>query len=401
MADSLQEEAARKAEKPVLGIDRAISLARELYGLDVVPGSVKELDSYDDRNFYFRATVQERELLDSSDCNSAADGAYHFVLKIHNGIESRDPSFIECQNAAMDAVRCSSIGVWCPRALASREGSKIPRVPSELVDGSPREHAARCFPYRPGALLAQAQLSLELLHNLGAATAGISASLMQFDHPAAHRSNFIWDLAHADKVRPLMVHSPPDRHPLLCSVLDEFESLVLPSAQSLRKAVIHGDVNDQNVLVDADGRQILGILDFGDMNHSWLINEIAIATAYAIIARYYTASNESPGTHCIGLSAVDIAVALTSSYNAKMTTLRLPITAVEWSVLPTLIACRITVSLIIGAYSSAQDPTNEYLKLTLLPGWTALQNLRTTPARQLTSLLMEAACALTATPDKN
>ena len=41
------------------------------------------------------------------------------------------------------------------------------------------------------------------------------------------------------------------------------------------------------------------------------------------------------------------------------------------------------MSLCIGAYSSAKDPTNEYLKLTLLPGLTALRNLRATPADEL------------------
>ena len=62
----------------------------------------------------------------------------------------------------------------------------------------------------------------------------------------------------------------------------------------------------------------------------------------------------------------------------------------EWRVLPTLIACRIAVSLCVGAYSSAKDPTNEYLKLTLLPGLKALRALRATPRDNLETILRRA-----------
>ena len=63
----------------------------------------------------------------------------------------------------------------------------------------------------------------------------------------------------------------------------------------------------------------------------------------------------------------------------------------EWYVLPTLIACRIAMSLCIGAYSSAKDPTNEYLKLTLLPGLAALKGVRAVPVDQLERTLRAAA----------
>ena len=48
----------------------------------------------------------------------------------------------------------------------------------------------------------------------------------------------------------------------------------------------------------------------------------------------------------------------------------------EWAALPTLISCRLAMSLTIGMFSAAQDPDNEYLRLTLRPGWRALQLMR-------------------------
>ena len=138
------KEEKRKAEKPIATGAKAVEIARSLFGLNAVDGSIKDLDSYDDRNFYMRATHARPELVGAEDANevekdlpgadSAADVAtpgaqYHFVLKIHNGVESLEPAFIECQNLAMEAVRASS-GVWCPRAMPLRVA---PRRAASLV----------------------------------------------------------------------------------------------------------------------------------------------------------------------------------------------------------------------------------------------------------------------------
>lgn len=196
---------------------------------------------------------------------------------------------------------------------------------------------------------------------------------------------------------------------MLTAVLDEFDEVVRPRADLLRRSVIHGDVNDQNVLVDKGGEDVLGIIDFGDMAHTYLVNEIAIATAYVVIAMHYGDAQAADGAvddaatdPAAGrkkqkgpqpLSELEACVAMTSSYAAEMAARGMALSDAEWSVLPTLIACRITVSLTIGAYSSAQDPENEYLKLTLLPGWTALQRLRAIPAAELSQKLRAAATA--------
>ena len=103
----LDDEEARKEEKPIVSGETAVTLALDLYGLEVVPGSLKDLDSYDDRNFYFRGTKAREELALPADAHAVegADGTFHFVLKVHNGVESLEPGFIEAQNQAMAALR--------------------------------------------------------------------------------------------------------------------------------------------------------------------------------------------------------------------------------------------------------------------------------------------------------
>ena len=216
---ALAEEEARKVEKPIISAERATALALELYGLRVVDGSIKELDSYDDRNFYLRARHERCNdaLVDAADANSidGEEGVRHFVLKVHNGIESLDPAFVECQNFAMAAVR-AGCRVWCPRALPALDGTQIAHASSTLANGTERNHAVRCLPFRPGSLLADVALSPALLKKLGTVTAQLSSALATFDHPAAHRPAFIWDLANAPAVRPLLKHSPPERHAVCC-----------------------------------------------------------------------------------------------------------------------------------------------------------------------------------------
>lgn len=397
-AGPLSDEEARKDEKPVVSVERAIALASELYGLIVVPGSIKELDSYDDRNFYFRATHARPELALPADAHavSGTPDTFHFMLKVHNGVESLNPGFIEAQNSAMAAVRVSE--VWSPRALPDVNGKLISFAPSPLASGAVRAHAIRCLPFKPAGLMGDVVASATLLRAVGIAAAKVSAALIDFDHAAAHRT-FVWDLAQTSAIRPLVRHLSSERQLVVGAVLDEFESRVLPQAPELRLCVIHGDINDQNILVAPAGTAdpVAGVIDFGDMSHTWLVNEVAITAAYAVIALHYEreandtaagAQKAEPPTH---LNEVDAAAAVVAGYAGQMAAQGMALTEVEWKVLPTLIACRIAVSLSIGAYSSAKDPDNEYLKLTLLPGLKALQGLRATPAAELVGTLKLAA----------
>ena len=62
--------------------------------------------------------------------------------------------------------------------------------------------------------------------------------------------------------------------------LELFEGIE-PDLTDLRKQVIHGDANNYNVVVDESNA--IGVIDFGDMIHSQLIFDLAIALAYVIL----------------------------------------------------------------------------------------------------------------------
>ena len=333
------KEARRKLQKPVCNHEKAAALALELYGHSADLASIKELDSYDDRNFYYRTTA----------------GGGEFVLKVHNGVESEQPAFIHAQNAAMACVQAAP-GLWSPSPCLSLAGNTIEFAELALLDGSPRRHAVRCLPFKPGKILGDVPPSVALLAKLGQYAGRADAALRSFEHAAAVREH-MWDLRQTAQLQGLLQHLEPVQVGVVQGVLDEFGHGVLPRADELPAAVIHSDINDQNVLVDAGGSEVVGLIDYGDLVHSWQLNELAICAAYVLIYLHYdkwraaadAAAEAAAGAPTPALEPLLALRAVCHAYHAER-----PLSDVEWAALPTLISCRLAMSLTIGMFSAAQ-----------------------------------------------
>ena len=211
---SADEEARRKLEKPAVGTAQAASLALELFGLTAEPDSLKELDSYDDRNFLLRTASGKQ-----------------FVLKVHNGVESQVPAFIEAQNEAMGCAR-DVPGLWCPWPCLSVRGSPIEYAELALPDGSPRRHAVRCLPFLPARLLGDVAPTCKLLWELGACAAKLDQALTAVTHRAAWREH-AWDLRSTCELEGLVHHLEPSQLDAVRAVIDEFRQEVLPGTLTL------------------------------------------------------------------------------------------------------------------------------------------------------------------------
>ena len=214
---SADEEARRKLEKPVVGTAQAASLALELFGLTAEPDSLKELDSYDDRNFLLRTAAGEQ-----------------FVLKVHNGVESQVPAFIEAQNEAMGCAR-NLPGLWCPWPCLSVHGNPIEYAELALPDGSPRRHAVRCLPFLPARLLGDVAPTCELLTELGGCAARLDQALTTVTHQAAWREH-AWDLRSTCELEGLVQHLEPWQLDTVRAVIDEFRQEVRPGTRTLPRA---------------------------------------------------------------------------------------------------------------------------------------------------------------------
>lgn len=73
---------------------------------------------------------------------------------------------------------------------------------------------------------------------------------------------------------------------LVDEVLKQFETRVTHSSHKFQKGLIHGDVNEQNILVEKNERgdwKIKAIIDFGDSHIGYYLYELAIAITYMIV----------------------------------------------------------------------------------------------------------------------
>jgi Ser/Thr protein kinase RdoA (MazF antagonist) len=61
----------------------------------------------------------------------------------------------------------------------------------------------------------------------------------------------------------------------------QFETEVLPEISSLHHIYAHNDANDYNVLIE--NNEIKGLIDFGDMVYTARINNVAVASTYAML----------------------------------------------------------------------------------------------------------------------
>jgi 4-aminobutyrate aminotransferase-like enzyme len=160
-----------------------------------------------------------------------------------------------------------------------------------------------------------------------------------------------------------------------------WEAEAAPLLPGLRRGVVHHDANDYNVLVgpaSARGREITGLLDFGDMLETWIVAEPAVAAAYAMLGQR---------------NPLAAAARLVAGYHAAH-----PLTDAELDVLFHLMRARLAVSVALSAHRRVAEPENEYLTISEAPAWEALERLASVSPR-LAAYTFRAACGLPAHPD--
>ena len=195
--------------------------------------------------------------------------------------------------------------------------------------------------------------SAALLKDLGQQAARLDLSLADFNHPEANRK-FDWDLAQCLWVKQHTNLFTSEQQNTLKHFIDLFEAQQ-NSYESLRKQVIHNDLNDNNILVELDENKrsrVNGFIDFGDAVYSQLINEVAIACAYAIMHKndpLLAATQVVHGYHQIN-----------------------PLQEAELLHLYHLIGMRLVVSVTQSALAKASQPDNTYKTISEQPAWDLL-----------------------------
>ena len=206
-----------------------------------------------------------------------------------------------------------------------------------------------------GVPLAQVRpVSPRLLESFGRMLGRVDAALASFEHDAVHRE-FHWDLARA-------FHTAREWLPLvddegwrrfLASEMDGIEQRQAARMSGLRRSVIHNDANDHNVLAGGGidlytrNQEIRGLIDFGDMVHSWTVADPAVAIAYAVL--------DQPGP-------LSMASHLLRGYHQSH-----PLDAEECAAVFDLVKLRLCLSACIAAHQQRERPDDEYLAISQAP----------------------------------
>lgn len=142
--------------------------------------------------------------------------------------------------------------------------------------------------------------------------------------------------------------------------------------------VIHGDFNEQNIIVqcppeeedlpeDQKNYHVAGIIDFGDAQESCCVYDIAIAITYMMVESHVVDPLLVGGHVLAGYLSLQ------------------QLNQYEMDALKMLIAGRFAQSLTMGEYTHQQDPGNEYVLVVAKNGWRRLRKLWDTPKEDLYS----------------
>jgi len=239
-------------------------IARDLYGLavtvDALPG---------ERDCNFRLRTADAPGADARGAPAPGTATREFVLKIHD--VAIDAESTGCLVRVLDHLAEQDPALPVPRLFPTQQGDAVGRFSSEGVD-----YSTCLVSFLPGRLLAALPPSTALLQNLGATLARVDRALQGFFHPSLTR-RLAWDVRHLPE---LAQFSGSIRSAALRDAVDRVSSAFrscLPRLRGLRSQAIHGDCHAANLLVDAGGQSICGILDFGDMIHAPRIFEPAVA----------------------------------------------------------------------------------------------------------------------------
>lgn len=306
---------------------QAKTIAKEMYGLE---GKISSLAGELDFNFKIKTKKES------------------FILKISRPNVQLD--YINFQHEILAHVQNADKNICSPKTLPDIKGNPI----NKHIDASGNVRYVRLLTWVDGRLWSSVNPKNEKLFlSLGEKAGKISALLSNFDHPLAHR-DFEWDIAQAAWTKayiPLFEH---EQQLIITHFIKRFDE-VQNDYIGLRKTVIHNDANDNNVIVSNQliDPEVKAIIDFGDAVYTQSINDLAVAIAYAIMAKP---------------DALRAALPLIQGYHQEF-----PLLDEELRLLYVLVAMRLVISVTKSAINKQKEPDNAYLLISEKPAWTVLE----------------------------
>lgn len=287
-------------------------------------------------DFNFRVTIENEE---------------GYILKISRPDENEN--YLDFQQKLLQYIAKNGDGLIAPKIIKDRNGNAI----SEITDAFGKSRKVRLLSWISGRVWSQVNPQLDdLRFSLGQKCGLLTKSLQGFDHKEAHRE-LVWDIAQSLWTKDYIHLFEGEQKEIVSSFQNKFETSQ-DDYNKLRKAVIHNDANDNNIIVSSDliNPKVKTSIDYGDAVYSQIINDLAVACGYAIM------NHNDP---------LDAVLPIVKGYHSAF-----PLQENELIHLYNAIAMRLVISITKSAINKVEEPDNEYLLISEKPAWETLKKWR-------------------------
>lgn len=299
-------------------------LLLEHFDLEVL--EIKKLSGYDNTNYLVKSA--------SSD----------YIVKTYP-YDAELLDILKAETEVLHFLHEKSPGTF-PTPVPFSNGSYVGIV--KLAD---RPTLCRMLTYLDGEFLGALAPTPETYASLGTLLAQTDLHLQGFTSYVFKARQWEWDIQYLPLNKKYLddIPDPHDRN-VVRYFFQQFEENVGPLLPMLRKQVIYNDANEWNILVK--GNRVIGLIDFGDVAYSPLINELAVALTYACYDK------EKP---------LEWVHPLLAAYHEV-----LPLEEKEIKLLYYLIAARLCISVCNSAHAKKADPGNSYATVSETHAWKML-----------------------------
>lgn len=302
-----------------------------LFKLFNIKGTASELPGEVD--FNFRIKVENEE---------------GYILKISRPDEDR--TNLDFQQSLLQYVEKNGQHLIAPKVIEDKNGNSI----SEITDNAGNKRSVRLLSWVSGRVWSSVNPQLkDLRFSLGEECGKLTQALQGFTHPEASRE-FAWDVAQSLWTKEYThLFTGEDKE-----TVEYFQHLFENNYEeyaTLRKAIVHNDANDNNVIVSTAliNPKVKAAIDYGDAINTQIINDLAIATAYAIMSHN---------------DALEAALPIVSGYHTAF-----KLQEKELAHLYAAIAMRLVITVTKSAINKIKEPNNEYLLISEKPAWEVLK----------------------------
>lgn len=322
-----------QAVTPSFSDDEVTSLLLEHYQLS---GVLKALPGYCDQNFIF-----------------TSDNKQKYIVKIAHTSESLQS--LTMQNKAMAHLTAKELAV--PHAISNSAEQLVTVIHNEQR----QPFHLRILTFIEGQFYADAaseKHNSNLWQSLGKFMGEVDNALADFNDAGAYRY-LEWDLAQGFAICQSKKHLlSTDQQTIVDHFLTLYQTQTMPVLGKLPQGIIHNDANDYNLLIDNIDApsKIIGLIDFGDMVYTHVVNELAITCAYALMGQ---------------AQPLETLKTIVAGYHHVK-----PLQELELEALFSLIALRLCTTVCNAALAIKEQPDNEYLLVSVKPAWEVLAKLQ-------------------------